>query len=225
MKNIACLLLLTLLFAATFNGCRKGDATAKDSQVDTIPMLVMQIKKCSRLYTTEYRVHKIVTYNDVKEFSGEFFSKKFSITFPYTDRKVAIPMDVTLKGYIDFANFSEENVQREGDKITIILPDPRIELTSSKIDQKGITEYVSLVRSHFTDSELSALEQQGREAVIKRIPEMGIRWASSRPPALVPPTSSYPSSPNWATRNRTSPSPSAATSTAGTSALYSTLTT
>ena len=174
MKNIACLLLLTLLFAATFNGCRKGDAPAKDSQTDTIPMLVMQIKKCSRLYTTEYRVHKIVTYNDVKEFSGEFFSKKFSITFPYTDRKVAIPMDVTLKGYIDFANFSEENVQREGDKITIILPDPRIELTSSKIDQKGITEYVSLVRSHFTDSELSALEQQGREAVIKRIPEMGI---------------------------------------------------
>lgn len=174
MKNIACLLLLTLLFAATFNGCRKSDATAKDSQVDTIPMLVMQIKKCSRLYTTEYRVHKIVTYNDVKEFSGEFFSKKFSITFPYTDRKVAIPMNVTLKGYIDFANFSEENVQREGDKITIILPDPRIELTSSKIDQKGITEYVSLVRSHFTDSELSALEQQGREAVIKRIPEMGI---------------------------------------------------
>ena len=174
MKNIACLLLLTLLFAATFNGCRKGDAPAKDSQTDTIPMLVMQIKKCSRLYTTEYRVHKIVTYNDVKEFSGEFFSKKFSITFPYTDRKVAIPMNVTLKGYIDFANFSEENVQREGDKITIILPDPRIELTSSKIDQKGITEYVSLVRSHFTDSELSALEQQGREAVIKRIPEMGI---------------------------------------------------
>ena len=174
MKNIACLLLFSLLFAATFTGCRKGDATAKDSQVDTIPMLVMQIKKCSRLYTTEYRVHKIVTYNDVKEFSGEFFSKKFSITFPYTDRKVAIPMNVTLKGYIDFANFSEENVQREGDKITIILPDPRIELTSSKIDQKGITEYVSLVRSHFTDSELSALEQQGREAVIKRIPEMGI---------------------------------------------------
>ena len=174
MKNIACLLLFSLLFAATFNGCRKSDATAKDSQADTIPMLVMQIKKCSRLYTTEYRVHKIVTYNDVKEFSGEFFSKKFSITFPYTDRKVAIPMNVTLKGYIDFANFSEENVQREGDKITIILPDPRIELTSSKIDQKGITEYVSLVRSHFTDSELSALEQQGREAVIKRIPEMGI---------------------------------------------------
>ena len=174
MKKIACLLLLTLLFAATFNGCRKGDATDKASQVDTIPMLVMQIKKCSRLYTTEYRVHKIVTYNDVKEFSGEFFSKKFSITIPHTDRKVAIPMDVTLKGYIDFANFSEENVQREGDKITIILPDPRIELTSSKIDQKGITEYVSLVRSHFTDSELSALEQQGREAVIKRIPEMGI---------------------------------------------------
>ena len=174
MKNIACLLLFSLLFAATFTGCRKGDAPAKDSQTDTIPMLVMQIKKCSRLYTTEYRVHKIVTYNDVKEFSGEFFSKKFSITFPYTDRKVAIPMNVTLKGYIDFANFSEENVQREGDKITIILPDPRIELTSSKIDQKGITEYVSLVRSHFTDSELSALEQQGREAVIKRIPEMGI---------------------------------------------------
>jgi hypothetical protein len=96
------------------------------------------------------------------------------VALPIGDRKVAIPMDATLKAYIDFANFSEENVRRQNGKITITLPDPRVVMTDTKIDQKGVREYVSLTRSHFSDRELSAYEQQGREAFIANIPKMGI---------------------------------------------------
>jgi hypothetical protein len=47
-------------------------------------------------------------------------------------------------------------------------------LTSSKINQKDIKEYVGLVRSHFSDSELSNYEQQGRQSIINSIPDMHI---------------------------------------------------
>ena len=58
-------------------------------------------------------------------------------------RKVAIPIDVTLKGYIDFADFTVDNVSREGDLLVITLPDPKVMLTASKIDHKKARQYVS----------------------------------------------------------------------------------
>ena len=47
-------------------------------------------------------------------------------------------------------------------------------LTSSKINQKDIKEYVGIVRSHFSDSEMSNYEQQGRLAIINSIPDLHI---------------------------------------------------
>jgi hypothetical protein len=93
---------------------------------------------------------------------------------PLGDRKIAIPMDATLKAYIDMSQFSEKNVEREDGKIIITLPDPQVVMTSSKIDQKNIKEYVGLVRSHFTDAEMTNYEQQGRAAIIETIPQLGI---------------------------------------------------
>ena len=83
-------------------------------------------------------------------------------------------MDATLKAYIDFSEFDARSIERDGDRITILLPDPQVVLTSSKINQKEVKEYVGLVRSHFSDSELSNYEQQGRQAIINSIPELNI---------------------------------------------------
>jgi hypothetical protein len=47
-------------------------------------------------------------------------------------------------------------------------------LTSSKINQKEVKEYVGIVRAHFSDSELSNYEQQGRQSIINSIPQMNI---------------------------------------------------
>ena len=162
--------------------------THHPTAIDTVPMLIMQIQKCSRLYTTEYHLHKIITHDDVVKLQGSLLKQKIDITLPLGDRKVAIPMDATLKGYIDFSTFSEKNVERHGDKITIVLPDPKVELTSSKINQAEIRSYVGLARSGFSDAELSRYEQQGREAIINSIPRLGIadRARESAARTLVP---------------------------------------
>ena len=150
------------------------DATAKEAVTDTLPTMIMQIQKCSRLYTTEVRVHKIITHEDVVRLRGNVMNRDFNIPLPLGERKVAIPMDATLKAYIDFADFSEKNIERNAGGITIVLPDPKVVLTSTKIDQKAVKEYVGLTRSHFTDKELTGYEQQGRQAILNSIGDMGI---------------------------------------------------
>lgn len=175
-------------------GCAcSGDEPAAEppaayQAIDTVPLLVMQIQECSRLYTTEYKIHKIVTHDDVVRLRGQLLKQNINIKLPLGDRKVAIPMDATLKAYIDFSTFSERNIVRDGQRITILLPDPKVELTSSKINQKEIRTYVGLVRSGFTDAELSTYEQQGRQAIIESIPRLGIvdRARADAARALVP---------------------------------------
>ena len=105
---------------------------------------------------------------------GSFLQQKFNFSVPLTTRKIAIPMDATLKAYIDFGNFSEKNVRRSGDKIEIILPDPKVELTGSRIDHNEIKKHVSLIRSNFSDEEMANYEKQGRAAIISSIPRLGI---------------------------------------------------
>ncbi len=158
--------------------CSRGGDTVQEEQpmaTDTIPLLVMQIQKCARLYTTEYHIHKIVTHDDILKLKGNLLSKNIDVALPLGERKIAIPMDATLKAYIDFSDFSERNIERHGDKITIVLPDPQVVLTSSKINQHEIREYVGLVRSQFTDKELSSYEQQGRQAILNSVPRLGIK--------------------------------------------------
>ena len=158
--------------------CSRGGDTMQEEQpvaTDTIPLLVMQIQKCARLYTTEYHIHKIVTHDDILKLKGNLLSKNIDVALPLGERKIAIPMDATLKAYIDFSDFSERNIERHGDKITIVLPDPQVVLTSSKINQDEIREYVGLTRSRFTDKELSSYEQQGRQAILNSVPRLNIK--------------------------------------------------
>lgn len=152
-----------------------GSHTPKDAPtVDTIPMMVMQIQKCSRLYTAEVCIHKIVTHDDTKQLSGKLLQQSFNIDLPLSNRKVAIPMDATIKAYIDFDGFNENNVDYYGQKINITLPDPKVILIGTRINHNDVKQYVSIMRSNFSDAELSAYEQQGRKAILKDISQTGI---------------------------------------------------
>ncbi len=150
------------------------EAQEQYQSIDTVPMLIMQVQKCARLYTSEIKVHKIVTHDDVIRLKGSLLKQDFNLRVPLGDRKVAIPMDATLKAYIDFGQFSEKDVERRGNRITLYLPDPKVTLTSSKIDQKSIRQYVALTRAHFSDAEMTNYEQQGRQAIIQSIPQLGL---------------------------------------------------
>ena len=166
-----------ILFSWALMAACSSDPEPADTVADNTenrPTLVQQVRKCSRLYTTEYRIHKIVTHDDVLRLKGQLLRQDFDIPLPLGERKIAIPMDATIKAYIDFSNFSEQNVERDGDRITILLPDPQVVLTSSKINRDEIREYVGLTRSRFSDKELTGYEQQGREAILKSIPDLGI---------------------------------------------------
>ena len=170
-------LCIAVAAAAVLCACqKKADSSQPEvyQGIDTVPMLIMQIQKCSRLYTTEYKVHKIITHDDVVKLQGNLLKQNIDIALPLGNRKVAIPMDATLKAYIDFSGFTEKNVERDSNKITILLPDPKVEMTSSKISQQDIRSYVGLVRAGFSDEEMTRYEQQGREAIIRSIPRLGI---------------------------------------------------
>lgn len=165
-----------IVFAAlAVAGCsRKQTPRQQSESVDTIPMLVMQVQKCSRLYTAEYKMHKIITHDDEIRMKGKFLNQDYDVALPMGSRKIAIPIDATVKAYIDLSSFSEKNVRRVGDKIDVTLPDPRIEMTSSRINHGEIRKYVALTRQNFSDKEMAGYEQQGRQAIINDIPQTGI---------------------------------------------------
>ena len=184
MKKI--IILIMTLTTLLMTGCKSenGD-TAQDIVTDTVPSLVIQIQKCARLYTTEYHIHKIVTHNDILKLKGNILRKDIDIKLPLGERKIAFPMDATLKAYIDFSDFSQSNIERSGDKITILLPDPKVVMTSSKINRDEVKEYVGLTRSYFTDKELSSYEQQGRQSILNSVSQLGIKQTAQENAARV----------------------------------------
>ena len=184
MKKIV--ILIMTLTTLLMTGCKSenGDTT-QVIVTDTVPSLVIQIQKCARLYTTEYHIHKIVTHNDILKLKGNILRKDIDIKLPLGERKIAFPMDATLKAYIDFSDFSESNIERSGDKITILLPDPKVVMTSSKINRNEVKEYVGLTRSYFTDKELSSYEQQGRQAILNSVSQLGIKQTAQENAARV----------------------------------------
>ena len=184
MKRI--IILIMTLTSLLMTGCKSenGD-TAQVIVTDTVPSLVIQIQKCARLYTTEYHIHKIVTHNDILKLKGNILRKDIDIKLPLGERKIAFPMDATLKAYIDFSDFSESNIERNGEKITILLPDPKVVMTSSKINRNEVKEYVGLTRSYFTDKELSSYEQQGRQAILNSVSQLGIKQTAQENAARV----------------------------------------
>lgn len=171
MRKLLVLLFAAALLAASCSGC--GTKTEQPA-VDTVPEMVMQIKKCSRLYTTECTIHKLVTHGDQLNVKGRILFQDVDIDLPFGERKVAIPLCATAKAYIDLSTFSADNVRRDGDRVEIVLPDPRIVLTSTTIDHDRVNTYVPLLRKRFSDDELTSYAQQGRQAIIDELPRLGL---------------------------------------------------
>lgn len=165
-----------LTVVAVLPGCSEhhSDRQSPPQVIDTVATIAGGIADCARLATAEYRVHKIVTFDDKITVRGKLFSRPFRQDLPVGDRKIAIPIDVTLRGYIDFTDFSANSISRRGDKIIITLPDPVIEVSSSRVDHSGVKEFVSPLRSRFSQEEISRLTAQGMDSVALVVPRLGI---------------------------------------------------
>ena len=160
--------------AVLFSCKGKQSPTEKTKAIDTIPEIITQVRKCSKLYTAEFKVHKIITHDDEVRAKGKLLNHEYDIALPVGTRKIAIPVDATIKAYIDFSDFSGKNIRRNGKHIEVILPDPQVQLTASRINHGEIRKYVALLRQNFSDAEMASYEQQGRQAIINSIPQMGI---------------------------------------------------
>lgn len=170
-RILTCFIVLISLLS-----CSDSEQPSHNNQLtqDSIPKLIMQVQKSAKLYTAEIKVHKIITHDDDIKIKGSILQQDFDIPLPLGSRKVAIPMDATVKAYIDFSEFSEKNVKRDGEKIEIILPDPQVELTSTRINHDDVKKHVPLLRSNFSDKELADYSLQGRKAIVNDIPKMGV---------------------------------------------------
>lgn len=167
--------LYMLVFLLTIACTQRETAPLPDGHQADIPSMVTRIQQCSRLYTTEYQVHKIVACQSNREISGLGLSLNLDI---FGDRKIIIPMDATLKGYIDFSRFTEENIERQDQRIIITLPDPEVMMTNTKVDNEGVKKFVTGFRDKFSDAEQTAFEAQGRQAIIDEIPRLGIEQSA-----------------------------------------------
>lgn len=166
MRKVLAFILVITLVTPLFCGCQKQDTT-KDDESNAIPMLANRIQQCSRLYTTEYRIHKVVMVQADRQLETSFLGVGFNV--PLGERRLLIPMEATLKGYIDFSNFSEEDIDMDGKSVTITLPDPELVLTSSRIDHDGTKQYVSWYLSNFDTSEQTAHAAKGRQDIINKV--------------------------------------------------------
>ncbi len=154
--------------------CKGKDHEGGEPADGGLPAMIIQIQKCSRLYTSEYKIHKIVTHQDELSLSGSVMKQDFKVSIPVGKRRIAIPMDATLKAYVDFSGFSEKNVRKTGKKIVVTLPDPKLMMTSTKINHDEVKKYVPLTRGNFSDEEMTSYERQGRQQIVNDIPKMGI---------------------------------------------------
>lgn len=181
-KRVILLLCIVAIFIvasfAVFNSCRGEKQTeSKEEQpvaIDTIPMMLTQIHRCSRLNTAEIIIHKIITHDDELKISGKFLGKEISLDIPAGKRKVAIPMYATVKASIDLTKITSEDIVKNGEKIEIFLPQPVTTITETHIDHDGVKQYVAFTRQRFSDEELQKYEKQGRDAIEKDIPKLGI---------------------------------------------------
>ena len=166
---ILCIMLLGLSVS-----CHEKRVSQTEYEKDDLTALASKVSHCSRLYTTEYTIRKIVTFNDEVRIKGSLFSKQIDVKLSMGDRKVAIPMTVTLKGYIDFSSFSSKNVSRSKGRIVLTLPNPQITVSASRIDHKNMRKYVSLTRANFSADEIEKYQRQGVDSILSHLNEMGI---------------------------------------------------
>ena len=172
------ILLGIVIGCAGATGCSrdKGGTKGADSAaaIDTAALLSDEIAATSRLATGEYHVRKIIVYDDRIWLKGSIFSHQFNEALPIGERKAAIPVDVVIRASVDFSGFSSRNIRRSGRKITITLPDPDLEVASSRIDRRNIHFAVAPLRSRYSESEIEALTRQGVDSIKRDLPRLGI---------------------------------------------------
>ncbi|MES2799393.1 MAG: DUF4230 domain-containing protein [Bacteroidota bacterium] len=143
-------LFLISLFALTLASCSQG--ISEEEKVD-----IYQIQTAGTLSTTEYVFGKIVQLDD-------------KVWYKFGDRKILISVKAKVKAGIDLSKISSDDIEVEGNKITVHLPFP--EIVSFDMDPNFIRtkmEDVSGLREGFTQEEKLKILQLGEQSIRKEM--------------------------------------------------------
>ena len=172
MRNKICSLLLSFL-AVMLCSCgsdgNKAKTPSAETPADTAAIVLRQARHCARLYTNAYEIHKIITLSDDARLKGKILVFPVDMKLPTGDRKIAMPIDVSVRASIDLSKLTEANVKRDGGGVSITLPDPEITVTASKIDNKSVVQYIGALRQSFSDEELINMARQGRDSIVAHL--------------------------------------------------------
>lgn len=161
---------MAILLSASACHQNPSETTTEVVQPSDSTAVILRLQQCARIYSSEYKIHKIIVNSDQLKLQGNIINRKVDVNVPSGTRKIAIPIDVVIKGYTDLAQISEKNITVEGKKISIILPDPQFTVTSVKIDRKNIAQTRELMRSQYQEEDINRLTKQGVQSLYKDLP-------------------------------------------------------
>lgn len=81
----------------------------------------------------------------------------------FGQRTAIIPVEANIKAGIDLSQL--KNIRISGNKVYITLPDPVIEIESTRILNDEIVTSVAPLRFEFTNDELTQIARQGTDAI------------------------------------------------------------
>lgn len=177
---------ILLLAIGLLVGCKKQKEVVPPmaSQAE----LLEQVRLCSRIYASEYVVNKVVVRRDERRFQANMLGMKIDMPIMGGERVTAVPVEGIVKAYVDMGTIRTEDIHRQGDTLEVILPDPHVEITSTRILHDEVREKVGLLQRDFTDAERMQLQQQGRDSIVADLSRLGFVAAARESAArtLVP---------------------------------------
>lgn len=110
---------------------RKTDEQAVVQKRLSTADAISVVRQDTKLYSAEQTAHKdiVISTKEVSSILG------YEFTRPWSKSTYKIPIDVTYKASIDLSKITDRNISinDKDSSITIVLPDPTIEMTSCEV--------------------------------------------------------------------------------------------
>lgn len=148
------IILLIFLTSAILSCGKRFNEDQLRSEVTAIPML----------YTVEAEVQVMV------EGHGSNGASEWKALFGKRD--IIIPVKANVKVGIDLSKLTDIDIQ--GDKVYITLPDPVIQLESTQVLWDEVVSDVSGMRDRFSGNEKEFLTKKGKEKIMAQLPDMDL---------------------------------------------------
>ena len=142
--------------ALTFCACGSDDAENVD---------LKWIRNRKELGVAEFNFHKII----VERKTTNLMSIAGHGIGSYTQRPRVIPVDMTVLGSIDFSGVTNDNLIKNGDELTFVLPDPTLRIQSCEADYEAMEKYSNegwWNGSKYSDKEIQMAVSKAKDSII-----------------------------------------------------------